>query len=1110
MVFTVPTLIPLVARLFIEGGNFGLSMAAMAILFFAYITFSLRDAYSSLRDSVLLRVAATGHARDLEESERRLRDFTEISTDWIWESDAQGRVIYLSAPGRQAKEDEVQAPDDRAVIGKTLAEADRIFGGDPQHWRRIEAAVARREEFRDVPQSRRTRSGALRMISINGRPVYGENGRFLGYRGSMRDRTKELSSQTALIEKTRILDAMLAALPDGVQIYDSKLKLITANDKLFKLLGIDQDKALAAEHPGWYIARELARRGEYGPGDPEELARSRFDLVEQPEVHYERQMKHGPWIQVDGLRIPDVGWIGIYRDISERKRRELQIGRQADLLNSIVANMGDGISVFDADKRLVGWNQHFLDLTGVDPAIARQGTPLRDILLSQARRGEFGPCDPETETKRRLELLKNVQSVISERTRPDGRIIELRRNPLAGGGFLTIYVDITARRRAERALRDLNAELEQRVTERTAALAESERFNRATIDSMQALLAVLDGSGRIIASNSAWRGAAAAGGLPWQTAEDGADYLDVCVHAAAAGVDGAGAVAEGIRDVMAGRRAEFEVEYVQPLAEGRRWFLCRVTRFGPTEAMRVVVVHNDVTTVRAALERAAASERIFESLATSSPVGVFRTDAQGGCLYVNQRWSEIAGMSAERARGSGWLAALHAEDRARVEKEWSSAVWAAVPFRSEFRFERPDGTVSSVIGQAVEIRDAQGVVTGYMGTLTDITERLRSEERLRAMQKMEAIGKLTGGLAHDLNNYLGIIIGNLDLLREDGVADSEAPALIEAALNGAMRGAELTRSLLAFSRRQSIHPDRADISRRLASIMDMLKRTLGEDITVKAELADDIWPVMIDGAQFDSCIVNLANNARDAMPRGGTLTIGTRNAELDAAYAATEPDVQPGQYAVVEVTDSGHGIPADVLANVFEPFFTTKAPGHGTGLGLSMVYGFVRQSGGHVKIYSEVGHGTCVRIYLPRLREAAPATASAAPAAAVTNKARGETVLVVEDNSLMRRTACAQLRSLGYDVVEADNAESGLAALDRPDLRVDLLFSDIVMPGPMSGYDLAKVAVQRRPGLKVLLTSGFPGSTLRLDGAAPLEFPLLAKPYRRDELVRAIRSVLEG
>jgi CheY-like chemotaxis protein len=369
---------------------------------------------------------------------------------------------------------------------------------------------------------------------------------------------------------------------------------------------------------------------------------------------------------------------------------------------------------------------------------------------------------------------------------------------------------------------------------------------------------------------------------------------------------------------------------------------------------------------------------------------------------------------------------------------------------------------------------------------------------------MEAIGNLTGGLAHDFNNLLSVVIGNLDLLREQLTKGSGLDDLANDALQAALRGAELTRRLLAFARRQPLQPKIVDVNELIDGVSRMLSRTLGSNVEISPRLGADVWPVVVDPVQLEACLVNLAANARDAMPRGGKLQILTDNRHLDADYAGLYPGLAPGDYTLVEVTDSGTGMPPEILDKIFEPFFTTKQEGRGTGLGLSMVFGFMKQSDGHINVYSEPGVGTTFRLYLPR----ATTAADKAGAADTTAFALGgeETILAVEDNPGLRQLVVRQLKQLGYRCLEAEDGPSALRMLEANE--VHLLFSDVIMPGGMSGYELGRAARSRWPKLKVLLTSGFPEEKLNGNGEPPWSMRLLLKPYRKEDLALLLREVL--
>jgi signal transduction histidine kinase len=383
----------------------------------------------------------------------------------------------------------------------------------------------------------------------------------------------------------------------------------------------------------------------------------------------------------------------------------------------------------------------------------------------------------------------------------------------------------------------------------------------------------------------------------------------------------------------------------------------------------------------------------------------------------------------------------------------------------------------------------------------EILARRQAQEQLAHAQKMEAIGNLTGGMAHDFNNLLGIIIGNLDLLGMSDNLDPEIKEFADEAFDAALRGADLTRRLLAFARRQPLRPVPIDVNERVESIIKLLGRTLGENIRITLHLGSEIFPVVADPAQLEACLTNLATNARDAMPSGGNLTVATRNDRLDEDYAADHSEVEPGDFAVIEVSDNGTGMSPDVLNRIFEPFYTTKEQDKGTGLGLSMVFGYIKQSGGHINVYSEPGIGTTFRLYLPRALSAAEAQTPAPAAMALGGN--GEIVLAVEDNAALRRTVVRQLHDLNYRVLEAVDATTALEVLERE--HVDLLFTDVVMPGA-SGLDIVRIVLSRWPNIRIVITSGFPQAHLLENPELFEGIRLLSKPYRKEELAATLRQ----
>jgi PAS domain S-box-containing protein len=517
----------------------------------------------------------------------------------------------------------------------------------------------------------------------------------------------------------------------------------------------------------------------------------------------------------------------------------------------------------------------------------------------------------------------------------------------------------------------------------------------------------------------------------------------------------------------------------------------------------------DITALKQAQAALRESEARLERAQAIAGVGSWELDLITGRYIWSKELYRIRGVSSETFEPTlaSVEAHVHPDDNQQA-KEWIASL--AAGFRmdpQETRIIRLDGEARLLRVEGQAVIDPDGVIRRLAGTTRDITERRLIERQLTQAQKMEAIGNLTGGMAHDFNNGLGVIIGNLDLLGRLVEPNRTAVEICDEARDAALRCADLTRGLLAFARRQPLHPQRTDVNALVTNIARLLGRTLGEDISIRLRLDASLWPAIADPAQLEAALVNLATNARDAMPKGGQLDISTKNVDLDATYAALQPEVSPGAFVVIEITDTGVGIPPEIIGRIFEPFFTTKGPGEGSGLGLSMTFGFVKQSGGHLSVYSEPNLGTTFRLYLPRAdaRNAVPVGVAAVPSIV----GGTDTVLVVEDNPRLRQVTARQLSELGYKVKEAEHAESALALLARDD-RVDLLFTDIVMPGIMDGLDLAHAAISQRPHLKVLLTSGFPGVRGGSQRLTKCPFPLLNKPYRRDELAGTIRDVLES
>ena len=541
------------------------------------------------------------------------------------------------------------------------------------------------------------------------------------------------------------------------------------------------------------------------------------------------------------------------------------------------------------------------------------------------------------------------------------------------------------------------------------------------------------------------------------------------------------------------------------------------------------------------------SERRFRVVADAMPQLVWSVRRDGSYDYYNQRCVEFAGGPPDEDGGS-WKMLLHPDDREHTKRAWREALKNGGRYENELRFRGADGQYHWFLARAVPVRDAEGNIERWFGSSTDISdivearntlervneqqeklvaertaeladanirlraeisERARAEEQLRQAHKMEALGQLTGGVAHDFNNLLTVVIGNIEAIQRKLGPNGDATLRDYAsfAMQGGKRAAALTQRLLSFARGQPLEPQAVDINKLLSGMSELLARTLGERVSMETVFADSMWPTEIDPNQFESVLLNLAANSRDAMPEGGKFTVETSKTKLDKAFTSGHPELKPGDYVLVSIRDTGVGMSKETLSRVFEPFFTTKPIGQGTGLGLSQLYGFIKQSGGHVTMESETGKGTTVKLYLPRseiaqsalvpkLRELAP------------EPPKQDTVLVVEDDEDVRRYTVNMLRELGYNVIQAGDGSAALRHLEaHPEIR--FLFSDVGLPGEYNGRELAEEAVRRRPYLKVLFTTGYGLDGIIHEGRLDAGVQLITKPYTFEEFSEKVRRVFE-
>jgi PAS domain S-box-containing protein len=592
------------------------------------------------------------------------------------------------------------------------------------------------------------------------------------------------------------------------------------------------------------------------------------------------------------------------------------------------------------------------------------------------------------------------------------------------------------------------------------------------------------------------------------------------------------------RDAIACDAREYTVQYriIRPSDGETRWISIKSTieRDAEGKAIRLVGAHTDVTEQVMAEQALRQSEERYRKLADQlaelnatlaqrveektrerdriwnvSQDLLVVADRNGVWQTVNPAWTRTLGWSEAELlnRTSDWLE--HPDDNGLTQAQVKKLATSGTTVRFESRFRHKDGSYRWLSWTGVSDNDRIYAVARDVTAEKAAAERLRAtEEALLQSQKMEAVGQLTGGIAHDFNNLLTGIVGSLDLLQtrlNQGRTDNVA-RYINAAMTSANRAAALTHRLLAFARRQPLIPKGVDVNQLVVSLEDLLRRTIGETIDLRIAAANDLWSTLCDPNQLESALLNLAINARDAMPDGGRLTIATANARLDSVTADT-PALAPGDYVSITVTDTGVGMSAEVAARAFDPFFTTKPIGQGTGLGLSMIYGFAHQSNGHATIDSKIGRGTTVRLYLPR-HHGDVAAAQASVARAAEHAAIGETVLVIEDEPVVRAVVLEMVAEQGYRTLEAVDGPSGLKVL-RSNARIDLLVTDVGLPG-MNGRQVADQARETRPDLKILFITGYAESVAIADGFLQPGMEMITKPFDLDHLAQRIRAMISG
>lgn len=777
-----------------------------------------------------------------------------------------------------------------------------------------------------------------------------------------------------------------------------------------------------------------------------------------------------------------VGVVGVLEDVTERVEAE-EKQRQSEHLQQSVFDaipvptwFKDSGGVF----RMV--NKAMCGLLNLPPA-AIVGKTVGEI--KQLPREIIART--ESEDQRALETREAVNLVDQKLELWDGRVIwqNIIRAPLIDrsdnvAGLVGVALDTTERVLAEQAV-----------------LSREEQL-RAVIDNIPAAIFFKDEQGKYLLTNKvfeAWCDRPAAellGKLP-------PDIFDSEIAAIFSS-----------HDLQVLERREIistEVSLTYPDGIHRRVQSIKFPVFDEEgKLLGVGGVGLDNTERRLAEEQLRTSESRYHSLASSVPVGIFRTDVDGRCLYVNEQWCEISGFSEAEAFGDGWGQAIHPEDREEVFRVWNKAVEASVPFSHQYRFLRPDGSATMVFGRAVAEYDDSDQIIGYVGSITDITDRARLEDQLRQSQKMEAVGQLAGGVAHDFNNMLQVIISYVHLARASVNNPEVLPDFLDNIAKGANRAANLTRQLLTFSRKDMLQPKMLDINKLISDLMKMLGRLLGEDIEMDIVAGSNLDPINADAGMLEQVLVNLGVNARDAMPGGGKLVIETTPFHADDEFCKIHGWDSPGDFVMIGISDTGKGMSPEVRGRIFEPFYTTKDPGKGTGLGLSMVYSIIEQHGGRIDVYSEPDVGTTFKIYLPTVR----GNIHEEEARAVTESPGGtETILVAEDEESVRELLCELLEGQGYRVLVAHDGEQAVAKYSEREETISLVIMDVVMP-KLSGrtaYDQIRSIDANVP---ILFSTGYTANTLDQDFLQENKLRIINKPYAPAVLFQTVREVIDG
>ena len=1048
--------------------------------------------------------------RDADADTVRLRAIFESVVDFaIVATDRDGRVTDWNSGAER-----VLGWRAEEMLGET---AERFFTPEDRAAGRIEAEMRRALEAGRASDERwhLRADGSRFWASGELMPLRDRDGAHLGFVKILRDRTAEHRAGEVLRETEAALLRAQEAGGVGVFWIGIEDNLLHGSPQLYRLYGLAPGETYPAEtverlvvpEDAHLVSSTVARRG----GEPRRDVEYRIRRADTGEL---RWIARRGEIERDAAGRPQ-RFVGVARDVTEQRAAmtaleagEARLRESEDHYRHTVELNPQVPWTADPQGGITSYSTRWLDLTGQAPG-EPDGAGWIKALHPDDVAGTLEVFGASLASGEPVDVDYRIRVAATGAHRwMRARALPRRDESGAVVRWYGVVEDVHDRRLAEERLRA------------------SEELYRGLFNVLDAGFCVIE--------------------MAFDPATGGAvDYRFLEVNRAFEAQTGlADPVGRWMRDLAPGHEQAWFDRYGEVARTGRplraegeavalgRYYDVSAFRVGPPEAGQVAALFRDITARRRTELALRESEARFRTFAQAVPNHIWSATPDGRLDWANEPTYAYSGGAADGTIGDTWTELVHPDDLPRVAARWAASLAGGEVYETEFRVRRADGVYRWFLVRALPIRGPDGAIVRWIGANTDVEDQraatealarlnaslegevaartrdlMSAEAALRQAHKMEAVGQLTGGIAHDFNNLLAGITGSLELMQvrmRQGRTES-LERYAATAMSSANRAAALTHRLLAFARRQPLDPKPVSANTLVAGMEDLLRRTLGERVGLEILTASGLWPTLCDPHQLENAVLNLAINARDAMPEGGRLTIETANAELDAAAARAHPEVEPGPYVTIGVTDTG--MAPDVIAKAFDPFFTTKPPGQGTGLGLSMIYGFARQSEGFAQIESALGRGTTVRLYLPRHRGEAAAEAGAPGGGEAPRAGRGETVLVVEDEASVRDLVVEVLQDLGYEALVAQDGPGGLALLCS-DRRIDLVVSDVGLPG-LDGRRMIEQARERRPGLKVLFITGYAENALFGGGHLEPGTQMMTKPFAIEALAGRIREMIE-